>query len=326
MTSSTVLQEFDRTPTLESDSSTQVIKTLEEHRGEAAGRIIDLSQLDQISRQLVEISQDSMLPYETVGHAEMVKRLVPDLIKSISWMFINAGARKPEDVQGDLEKLSIYLSRLIQDAFKSIGKPNEAMVADRTTQFFLTELPNILSQLNSDIQAAYDGDPALNNERIAEIIAYPGYTAILSHRIAHTLHARGVPLIPRFLSEHTHSQTGIDIHPGAQIGKHFFIDHGTGVVIGETTEIGDNVRIYQGVTLGAHSPVDKQGIPRRGEKRHPTIKEGVIIYANATIIGGNTVIGANSTIGEGVSLSKSIPPNSIATQDKSSLNIRPRES
>jgi serine O-acetyltransferase len=143
------------------------------------------------------------------------------------------------------------------------------------------------------------------------VISYPGLQAVTVHRIAHVLYTAGVPLIPRIMSEHAHSQTGIDIHPGATIGSGFFIDHGSGVVIGETTVIGKNVKLYQGVTLGALSfPKDKDGNPIKGIKRHPQVEDNVTIYAGATILGGETIIGAGSEIGGNVWLTHSVPPNS----------------
>ncbi|GAB4539151.1 MAG: serine acetyltransferase [Anaerolineae bacterium] len=166
-------------------------------------------------------------------------------------------------------------------------------------------LPEIREQLHQDVQAALAGDPAARSE--AEVIvAYPGLAAISVHRIVHFLYQREVPLLPRIMSEYIHHQTGIDIHPGATIGASFFIDHGTGVVIGETTVIGDHVKIYQGVTLGALSV--KKELAR--QKRHPTIEDNVTIYAGATILGGNTVIGHDSVIGGNVWLIQSVPPYS----------------
>jgi serine O-acetyltransferase len=187
---------------------------------------------------------------------------------------------------------------------------------------FLDRLPRIRQLLAFDVQAAYEGDPAARN--LDEIIfCYPGLEAITTHRIAHELYLLEVPYIPRMLSEWSHSRTGIDIHPGARIGHSFFIDHGTGVVIGETTDIAANVKVYQGVTLGALSfPKDEQGNLIRSQKRHPTIEEGVVIYSNATVLGGDTVIGARSVIGSSVSLSKSVPPNTQVTVEKPTLRFR----
>lgn len=187
---------------------------------------------------------------------------------------------------------------------------------------FLEKLPDVREILARDVQAAYEGDPAATG--LPEIIfCYPGVEAITTQRLAHELYRLQVPIIPRMMTELAHSRTGIDIHPGAKIGPGFFIDHGTGVVIGETTVIAANVTIYQGVTLGAISfPRDAQGNIIRGKKRHPTIEEGVAIYANATILGGDTVVGAGSVVGAGVNLHKSVPPNTIVTVEAPSLRFR----
>ncbi len=173
---------------------------------------------------------------------------------------------------------------------------------------FLHELPELRKMLAKDILAAYEGDPAAKG--YDEIIfSYPGLGAITVYRIAHQLHSMNVPLIPRIMSEYAHSHTGIDIHPGAAIGESFFIDHGTGVVIGETASIGKHVRIYQGVTLGAISLSKAECKRLRNKKRHPTLEDDVIIYANATILGGETVVGARSVIGGNVWLTHSVPPD-----------------
>jgi serine O-acetyltransferase len=187
---------------------------------------------------------------------------------------------------------------------------------------FLLSLPRIRRLLATDVQAAYDGDPAAQNAD--EIVCcYPGLEAILHYRLAHELHRLGVPLIPRMMTEWAHSRTGIDIHPGARIGPGFFIDHGTGVVIGETCEIADHVKLYQGVTLGALSfEQDAGGNLVRGTKRHPTIERKVVIYANATILGGHTTVGAHSVIGAGVSVTRSVPANTVVTVEKPSLRFR----
>ncbi len=171
-------------------------------------------------------------------------------------------------------------------------------------------LPELRHVLNSDLLATFDGDPAAKS--LEEIVfSYPVIQAITAYRIAHILHEEGVPMIPRIIGEHAHSSTGIDIHPGARIGHGFFIDHGTGVVIGETSVIGDNVRMYQGVTLGALSlPHIADADRRQSNKRHPTLENNVTIYAGATILGGDTVIGEGSVIGGNVWLVKSVPPGS----------------
>lgn len=174
----------------------------------------------------------------------------------------------------------------------------------------INSLPKIREILLEDIHAAYEGDPAATS--LDEIVlSYPCLDAIATYRLAHTLYEKKVPIIPRIISERAHADTGIDIHPGADIGPGFFIDHGTGVVIGETCKIGNNVKIYQGVTLGALSPFDREGKPRKGQKRHPDIEDDVIIYANATILGGETVIGKGSIIGGNTWIVSSVPPGTV---------------
>ena len=187
--------------------------------------------------------------------------------------------------------------------------------AENLTRTFLARLPDVMVLLGQDVHAAYEGDPAAQSPG-ETILCYPGVFAITNHRIAHELYKLGVPVIPRIISEDAHSATGIDIHPGARIGKKFFIDHGTGVVIGETTIIGDRVRIYQGVTLGAKSfPLDEKGIPIKGIDRHPIIEDDAIIYAGATILGRIT-IGARSVIGGNVWLTESVAPDSSISQGR----------
>ena len=185
----------------------------------------------------------------------------------------------------------------------------------------LSALPNIREYLKLDVQAAYDGDPAAKS--LDEIVlSYPGIKAITIHRISHELYIRNVPLIPRMMSEYAHRITGIDIHPGAKIGKNFFIDHGTGVVIGETCIIGDDVKIYQGVTLGALSfPRDENGKIIKGKKRHPTIENNVTIYSGATIL-GDIVVGSNSVIGGNVWLTQSVPEGTKITATIPELKIK----
>ena len=187
---------------------------------------------------------------------------------------------------------------------------------------FLGRIPDLRKLLATDARAAYDGDPACRS--LDEVIfCYPGLEAITVYRIAHELLSLGVPFIPRMMTEWAHKQTGIDIHPGAHIGHHFFIDHGTGVVIGETCEIGNHVKLYQGVTLGALSfPTDANGNIIRNMKRHPTIQDRVVVYASATILGGNTVIGNDSVIGSSVWLTHSVEPYSTVTLEKPKLRIR----
>ena len=186
---------------------------------------------------------------------------------------------------------------------------------------FLREIPALQTMLAKDIDAAYEGDPAAKyHDEI--IFSYPGLFTVTVYRIAHKLHGLGVPLIPRIMSEYAHCQTGIDIHPAVEIGESFFIDHGTGVVIGETAIIGNGVRLYQGVTLGALSLRKEECEALRDRKRHPTLEDDVIIYANATILGGSTVIGARSIIGGNVWLTESVPPDTTVFLKKPELVFR----
>jgi len=194
--------------------------------------------------------------------------------------------------------------------------------ADRATAAFLRRLPEVRKLLSTDIEAAYLGDPAARSaEEI--LLSYPSLSAITTYRLAHELFKMQVPLIPRIMTELSHSETGIDIHPGAQIGPYFFIDHGTGVVIGETTTIGHHVKLYQGVTLGAKSfELDENGNPVKGGKRHPDLGDNVVVYAGATILGGTTKIGSNSVVGGSVWLTSSIPENSNVYQSAPAPHIR----
>jgi len=197
--------------------------------------------------------------------------------------------------------------------------------ASELAQIFLRRLPEIRALLIRDVQAAFDGDPAaLNLDEI--ILAYPGVLAVSVYRIAHALYDLGVPMMARIMTEWAHSKTGCDIHPGATIGAAFFIDHATGVVIGETTEIGDDVKLYQGVTLGALSfPRDASGQIIRGRKRHPTVEQGSTLYANATVLGGQTVVGAGSVIGGSVFLTHSVPPRSRVSLKEPELRVLTRD-
>jgi serine O-acetyltransferase len=203
-------------------------------------------------------------------------------------------------LEAEVPDLVHWLRRILARLSLPAGVDDETVVAG-----FVGRLATVRSLLAEDVEAAFEGDPAAKS--YAEIVAaYPALWAIATYRVAHELHGLGVPLVPRIMSEHAHARTGIDIHPGAKIGRRFFIDHGTGVVIGETAEIGDRVVLYQGVTLGALAP--RAGQVLRGVKRHPTIEDDVTIYAGATILGGETVIGRGSVIGGNVWLTHSVPP------------------
>jgi serine O-acetyltransferase len=210
--------------------------------------------------------------------------------------------RERSSLRSEVPALAQRLLDLLNAVCPSGNCEQQAIV-----EAFLPKLPEIRARLDEDVDAAFRGDPAARG--YGEIVAaYPAIRAIAVHRIAHELYRLDALILPRMMSEHAHQQTGIDIHPGAQIGRRFFIDHGTGVVIGETTVIGNDVRIYQGVTLGALSP--RHGEQLRGRKRHPTIEDDVTIYAGATILGGETVIGRGSVIGGNVWLTQSIDPGS----------------
>jgi serine O-acetyltransferase len=191
-------------------------------------------------------------------------------------------------------------------------------IAHLYTMEFLHSLSDVRDLLETDTEAAYNGDPAaLSKEEV--IVAYPFIEAIAVQRLAHILYLKNIPLIPRIMSEWAHARTGMDLHPGAMIGSHFFVDHCTGTVVGETTEIGDHVKMYQGVGLVARSLSAGQQL--RGKKRHPTIEDKVTIYAGATIIGGDTVVGAGSTIGAGVFLDASVPPHSLVIQEAANIKV-----
>ena len=223
---------------------------------------------------------------------------------------VNIGYYLGQEMTALFEDLSEQISLAIRhDCLRhDLSCTNCGERGQAATVEFLRGLPAMRMALAKDIRAAYEGDPAARDSD--EIIfSYPGLYAVTVHRIAHLLHKLDVPLIPRIMTEAAHGRTGIDIHPGARIGESFFIDHGTGVVIGETTDIGDRVRIYQGVTLGALSLNRTEVNDLRNKKRHPTIGDDVILYANATILGGETVIGARSVIGGSVWLTRSVPPD-----------------
>lgn len=223
------------------------------------------------------------------------------------------GAACEATAMGDeLNAVRVALREVLEPVAAILGRPAATLEAAA-----IAELPAVYDALLEDAQATHDGDPAAAS--VDEVIAaYPGFYATACYRIAHVLHRHGVPLLPRLVTEFAHRETGIDIHPGAQIGRAFAIDHGTGVVIGETAVLGDRVRLYQGVTLGALA-VAKQ-LAR--VKRHPTLEDDVVVYANATILGGQTVVGEGSVIGGNVWLTRSVPPKSVVTHQS---QVAPRE-
>jgi len=235
-----------------------------------------------------------------------------------------AEAELPALVDRLLLQIDRRLSAEIEKCLRFAREAEPAAKAREHTAAFLAQFPDLRRIIKTDVDAAYAGDPAARS--VEEIIlAYPCVLVISLQRLAHVLYHQRVPLLPRMLTEYGHERTGCDIHPGAQLGSHFFIDHGTGVVIGETARVGANVKLYQGVTLGAKSfEVDNEGRPIKGLKRHPDIGDHVTIYAHATILGGDTHVGAHSIIGSNVWLMKSIPAESVAYFKGDNLVVRSR--
>ena len=217
----------------------------------------------------------------------------------------------------DRLKLQVEIALLYAD--QALGQEEAAAKADAICEEFFTRLPEVQQKLLKDVQAGFDGDPAAKTKEEV-IFSYPGLFAIYVYRLAHILYLDQVPYIPRIMTEYAHGKTGIDINPGAEIGDYFFIDHGTGVVIGETTKIGKNVKLYQGVTLGALST--RQGQQLADVKRHPTIEDHVTIYANSTVLGGETVIGENTIIGGNTFITTSIPANTKVSAKSPELVIK----
>ena len=222
-----------------------------------------------------------------------------------------------------IEDVMFNLNRQLELVYQSSGEEEEAarLHAQETSLQFFDQIPAVRALVQTDLQAAYDGDPAAYSKD--EIIfSYPGLFAITVYRLAHVLYRLNVPMIPRIMTEHAHSITGIDIHPGATIGRNFFIDHGTGIVIGETTIIGENVKIYQGVTLGGLSTRGGQSL--RGARRHPTIEDNVTIYAGASILGGNTTIGRDCVIGANAFITASVAPCTTVSMKNQELQFKAR--
>lgn len=283
------------------------------------------NEMPKVTQILEKINQDKFFRDKTIGFAgkEKVYKVLHNLRSAL---FPGVYEKYPIDeskvnilIGNNIRIAAIELSDLIENVLIDRFPITETTAkscreckdnASEITIQLIKKLPEIRVKLSSDIQAAYNGDPAaLSTEEI--LLSYPAIEVISIYRLAHELYEMKVPLIPRIMTEYAHQITGIDIHPGAKIGEYFFIDHGTGVVIGETCTIGKNVKLYQGVTLGAKSfAVDEQGNPVKGVKRHPDIQDNVVIYAGATILGGDTVIGHDSIIGGNVWLTQSVPPYS----------------
>ena len=280
--------------------------------------------MEIVERKIVD---DLLLSYQEVGginridSANLPSRpgiasICEDLLQILFPGFLETEAIESENLDKDtselVETIFFSLNKEINRSLRLLGDDeSQSKDSSELASNFLSELPNIRSLLRTDVEAAYEGDPAAQSfEEI--ILAYPSLEAIAVQRMAHVLYNFGIPLIPRMMTEWVHSKTGIDIHPGATIGSHFFIDHGTGVVIGETCEIGSHVKLYHGVTLGARSfQKDNEGNPIKGIKRHPNVEDYVVIYPGATILGGETVIGARSTIGANAFIMNSIDEDSL---------------
>ena len=226
-----------------------------------------------------------------------------------------------EDVICDLSR-QIEIVLLKDPNYADSTKEERRAASEDICMKFFQQIPKIREYLDTDIDATYEGDPAAY-DKVEIVLAYPGLYATTIHRLAHELEKLKVPYIPRLMSEHAHSETGVDIHPGANIGKYFFIDHATGIVIGETSDIGEHVKVYQGVTIGALSTKDGQAL--RGAKRHPTIEDNVTLYAGAAILGGDTVIGHDSVIGGSAFVTKSVPPYSQVLVNIDSTVIAPEK-
>ena len=266
-----------------------------------------MTNTEKVQLELDRIGRDSRLMATSCG-AEIPSRLEVKAIvlDTLSAMFPNYFSPEKD---ASLELIEARLSRQISMACK-FSDVDLGCTAREAAKLFIDSLPKVKALLLTDIEALYEGDPAAKY-RDEVIICYPGFFATAVYRMAHVLYGIKVPLVPRMMTEFAHEKTGVDIHAGAQIGDHFFIDHATGIVIGETTVIGSHVKLYQGVTLGAKSfELDSEGNPVKGIKRHPNIGNNVVIYANATILGGRTFIGDNSIIGASTWIINSVPAGS----------------
>ena len=295
------------------------------------------------ARELAELVAELLASYRRDPRAQHVgRRFLPsrvEILEALELLFelLFPGYFGRQDLTG--ENLEAHVTALLAGAREKLARQVESCLcferetrgepvepcggrALATADAFLGCLPSIRDALVLDVQAAYDGDPAARS--LDEVVlAYPGFLAVTVHRLAHELHRLGVPLMPRILSEWAHTKSGADIHPGAEIGPSFFIDHATGVVIGETSRIGARVKLYQGVTLGALShPRDAAGRVVRDTRRHPTVEDDVTIYANAIVLGGETVVGAGSVVGGSVFLTRSVPAGSRVAMKPPGLAVR----
>lgn len=275
----------------------QIVKDiLEDYQGDRA--IDHVEVFDQPDTQVVTEMIDKLLTI-----------VFPGFYREKAYRFYNMDNRLTvliEDVMYNLNKqIAIALNQLPETA--DMSEEEKAEKAQCISLKFFQEIPKVREYIDTDVEAFFYGDPAAYNKNEI-ILSYPGLYAITVYRLAHVLQTMNVPLIPRIMTEYAHNRTGIDIHPGAEIGKYFFIDHGTGIVVGETTIIGEHVKVYQGVTIGALSTSEGQNL--KGVKRHPTIEDNVTIYSGASILGGETVIGHDTTIGSNAFITSSVEPNS----------------
>lgn len=286
-------------------------------------------------REIVDLLLDSYAEVGGINHIDCsnlpskraIGAVCEDLLRLVFPGFLDDEAIAADELELETtSRVSKVVAALKKEVGRSLrlGGAGDASPQDaqKLVCKFLRALPELRRLLRTDVEAAYDGDPAAKSfEEI--ILAYPCLEAIAIQRIAHVLYQEGLPLIPRMMTEWAHGKTGIDIHPGAQIGSHFFIDHGTGVVVGETCVIGENVKLYHGVTLGARSfPKDKDGNPVKGQKRHPNVEDNATIYPGATILGGETTIGARSTIGANAFIMTSIGPDSLVALSEVEHDIK----
>jgi len=290
-----------------------VDKIADTYKGDSGINFIDVTNLpvrDKIL-EVLELLTEILFPGYT-GRRDVTKANVNYIVADILYHVYT-------ELHEQIERAFKYQSRMEKRDTDDCQR-----MAEDATGHLLEQLPHIREMLKGDVAAAFDGDPAAKSyEEI--LLSYPCIIAIATYRIAHELHLKDVPLIPRIMTECAHARTGIDIHPGAAIGKNFFIDHGTGVVIGETTVIGNNVKIYQGTTLGALSfPKDERGKIIKGGKRHPTLEDNVTIYAEATIL-GNVVIGKGTVVGGNVWIKESVPPGVTVTTQHSDLLYKKNE-
>jgi serine O-acetyltransferase len=286
---------------------------------------------ERIVHTYTEHARINHLGHSSLPSAEVVVDIIEDLREVLypgygrrqNLHIGNVAYHVGDILDGLHDKLTEQFARALRHecSASELDDDFQAMGQQRAIQF-LERISDLRAILSDDVQAAYDGDPAAKS--LHEIIfCYPGVEAVTIYRIAHELYLLDVPLIPRMMTEYAHRKTGVDIHPGARIGRSFFIDHATGVVIGETTDIGDRVKLYQGVTLGALSfPKDADGNIIRGMKRHPTIEDDVVIYANATILGGKTVIGHHAVVGSNVWLTETVAPYTVVSMEKPSLRFK----